>query len=208
MAMTNKKPSFDLEKELLRKVDLVFGMDEVGRGSFAGSLVAAAVCFTNEFEWFKDLNDSKLLTPTKREELSKLILENSKCFIEIIKVEEINQKGIVKCNQIIFESLIRKIHSEHKDKCIHFLIDGNKQNIAEVNLDFIVKGDSKIISIAAASIVAKVFRDKLMTDLEEVYKGYNFSKNKGYGSKFHQEAIKKLGLCEIHRKSFNLKKFL
>jgi ribonuclease HII len=204
----NKKPSFNLEKELLRKVDLVFGMDEVGRGSFAGPLVAAAVCFNNEFEWFNNLNDSKLLSAIERERLSKLILENSKCFIEIIGVEEINQKGIGKCNQRIFENLIRKIHNERKNKRIHFLIDGNKQNIAEENLDFIVKGDSKIISIAAASIVAKVFRDKLMTDLEEVYKGYNFSKNKGYGTKFHQEAIGKLGLCEIHRKSFNLMKFL
>src|ERR1035437_1446763 len=133
MAMTNKKPSYDLEHELLRKVDLVFGMDEVGRGSFAGPLVAAAVCFTKEFEWFKDLNDSKLLTPAKREELSKLILENSKCFIEIIKIKEINQKGIGKCNQQIFDNLIRKIQNESKDRRIYFLIDGGKQTIKEKN---------------------------------------------------------------------------
>ena len=206
--LTNKTPSFNLEKEFLRKVDLVFGLDEVGRGSFAGPLVAAAVCFTKEFEWFSELNDSKLLSPTKRELLSKLILENANCFIEIIEVEEINQKGIGKCNQQIFERLIKNILNEQDGKKVHFLIDGGKQNINNDNLEFIIKGDSKVISIAAASIVAKVFRDKLMTDLEEVYNGYNFSMNKGYGTKFHQEAIKKLGLCEIHRKSFNLQKFL
>jgi ribonuclease HII len=204
----NRKPSFNSEKELLSKVDLVFGMDEVGRGSFAGPLAASAVCFTEEFEWFKDLNDSKLLSAKERERLSKLILNNAKCFIEIIEVEEINQKGIGKCNKLIFERLIRKVLNDYNNKKIHFLIDGGKLDIDNDKLDFIVKGDSKVISIAAASIVAKVYRDKLMTDLETAYAGYNFCKNKGYGTKFHRDAIKKLGLCAIHRTSFNLRKFL
>jgi len=205
-----KKPSFDLEKELREKnFDFVFGMDEVGRGSFAGPLVAAAVAFEKEFpSWFKELNDSKLLSANKRERLSKLILKHAKSFIEIIEVETINKIGIEKCNKLIFERLIKKILSEHKTKSIHFLIDGNKKKIKRKNLSFIVKGDSKVISIAAASIIAKVYRDKLMKDLGEIYKGYNFSKNKGYGTKFHQEAIKKIGLCPIHRKSFNLNKFI
>jgi ribonuclease HII len=201
-------PSYNLEKKLLNTIDLVFGMDEVGRGSFAGPLVAAAVAFKNEFEWFSELNDSKLLTPTKREQLSKLILENAICVIEKIEVVEIDKLGIGKCNQQIFKKLIDKVLNEYSQKKVHFLIDGAKQDINIDNLDFIIKGDSKIISIAAASIVAKVFRDKLMTDLEEVYKGYDFVKNKGYGSKFHRDAIKKLGLCNIHRKSFSLSKFL
>jgi ribonuclease HII len=204
-----KRPSFNLEEELLNNnVNFVFGMDEVGRGSFAGPLVASAVCFDNELEWFSELNDSKLLTTLKREQLSKLVLKNGKCFIEVIEIAEINQLGIGKCNQIIFARLIKKILNEHKEKSVHFLIDGGKQAIKEKNLQFIIKGDSKVISIAAASIIAKVFRDNLMTDLEETYKGYDFCKNKGYGTKFHREAIKKLGLSDIHRKSFNLKKFL
>lgn len=206
-----KIPSFDIEQELLTKnYDLVFGMDEVGRGSFAGPLVASAVCFKEELsnDWFKELNDSKLLTAQKREQLSKLILKNAKCFTEIIEVETINKIGIGKCNKLVFERLIKKIISEHEEKNIHFLIDGRKQKISRKNLQFIVKGDSKVISIAAASIVAKVYRDKLMKNLGKIYRGYNFAKNKGYGTKFHQEAIKKLGLCEIHRKSFNLNKFL
>jgi ribonuclease HII len=202
------KPSYDLEQKLLNTVDLVFGMDEVGRGSFAGPLVAAAVCFTKEFEWFNELNDSKLLTPIKREQLSKLILENATCFIEVIDVAEIDKLGIGKSNQRIFKRLIDKILNKYNVKKVHFLIDGGKQEIDISDLDFIIKGDSKVISIAAASIVAKVFRDKLMTDLEAIYKGYDFSKNKGYGSKFHRDALKQLGLCAIHRKSFDLRKFL
>jgi ribonuclease HII len=202
-----RKPSFELEKELLKKVDLVFGMDEVGRGSFAGPLVASAVCFKKQFYWFKDLNDSKLLSAKKRERLSKLILKSGKCFIEVIEVGTINKIGVGKCNRLIFERLIKKILSEQKGKKIHFLIDGNRKKINRKNLRFIVKGDSQIISIAAASIIAKVQRDKMMRNLGRIYKGYNFSKNKGYGTKFHQQAIKKLGLCEIHRKSFKLQKF-
>lgn len=205
----NKKPSFDLEKKLLKEnFDLVFGMDEVGRGSFAGPLVSAAVCFQKEFVWFKHINDSKVLAAKKREHLSKLILKNAKCFIEIIDVGMINRIGIGKSNRLIFERLIKKILSEHKGRKIHFVIDGNKKRIRRKNLQFIVRGDGQIISIAAASIIAKVYRDKLMRDLETIYRGYNFSKNKGYGTKFHQHAIKKLGLSEIHRKSFNLRKFL
>jgi ribonuclease HII len=206
------KPSFNLEKELkTQNYELVFGMDEVGRGSFAGPLVASAVCFKEELEdndWFKELNDSKLLTALIREQLSKLILKHAKCFTEIIDVETINKIGIGKCNKLVFERLIKKILNEHKGNKIHFLIDGNKKKISRKNLSFIIKGDSKITSIAAASIIAKVYRDKLMVSLGKIYKGYNFSKNKGYGTKFHREAIKKLGLCEVHRKSFNLRKFL
>lgn len=208
--LMNRKPSFKLESELLKNdYDLIFGMDEVGRGSFAGPLVASAVSFKREIgTWFKELNDSKLLTAKKRQRLSKLILKNAKCFTEIIEVETINQIGIGKCNKLIFERLIKKILGEHRDKKILFLIDGRKQKIRGKNLQFIIRGDSKVSSIAAASIIAKVYRDKLMKDLGKVYYGYNFAKNKGYGTKFHQKAIKKLGLCQIHRKSFNLKKFL
>lgn len=207
--MMNKKPSFNLERELkLQNFDFVFGMDEVGRGSFAGPLVATAVCFEKEFKWFKNLNDSKLLSAKKREHLSKLILKNAKCFTETIDIETINKIGIGKSNKLIFERLIKKILSEHQENNIHFAIDGNKQTIRRKNLSFIVRGDSKVISIAAASIIAKVYRDKLMQDLGKSYRGYNFAKNKGYGTKFHRDAIKKLGLCDIHRKSFNLNKFL
>jgi ribonuclease HII len=206
--MTKRKPSFNLERKLLSKVDFVFGMDEVGRGSFAGPLVASAVCFEKEFKWFRDLNDSKLLTAKVRKRLSKLILKNAKCFTEIIDVRTINKIGIGRCNKLIFERLINSILKGNKQKQTHFLIDGNRQKIRRKNLSFIVKGDSEVMSISAASIIAKVYRDNLMQTLGNTYRGYNFAKNKGYGTKFHQQAIKKLGLCEIHRKSFNLQKFV
>jgi ribonuclease HII len=202
---TNKIPSFNLESQLSEKFDFVFGMDEVGRGSFAGPLVAAAVYFEKEFKWFKEINDSKLLTKKKRKQLSKLILKNSVSFIEVIDVEIINEFGIEETNRLIFENLVKRISKEYKKKKIFFLIDGRKKKINSSNIEFIVKGDQKHISISAASIIAKVYRDELMKKLGEQYKGYNFSKNKGYGTKFHQNAIKKLGLCEIHRKSFKFR---
>jgi len=209
---TNKNPSFNFEFELQSQgFELVFGMDEVGRGSFAGPLVASAVCFNKKLdndEWLNEINDSKLLSAAKREQLSKLILANADCFTEEIDVETINEIGIGKCNILIFERLIERILDKFKSRNdIFFLVDG-RNSFKSKNTKFIVGGDRESISIAAASIVAKVYRDKLMDDLEVAYKGYNFAKNKGYGTKFHQEAISKLGLCKIHRTSFNLSKFL
>jgi ribonuclease HII len=183
-------------------------MDEVGRGSFAGPIIAAAVCFKKEYPWFNEINDSKQLTASKREKLSKLILEKGLSFIEIVDVEIINQFGIEEANRLVFTNLINRIIKKYKHKKLYFLIDGNNKPINIKNLEFIIKGDSKSISIAAASIVAKVYRDELMRKLEEKHFGYDFSNNKGYGTKSHQKAIKKLGLSEIHRKSFNLDKFL
>jgi len=205
----HKNPSFDREDKLLNgTIDLVFGMDEVGRGSFAGPLVASAVCFTKEFKWFKEVNDSKLLTHKKRKQLSKLILKNSISFVELIDLEIIDEFGIGEANRLIFENLVKRISNEYKKRKIFFLVDGRKKKINIKDIEFIVKGDQKSISIAASSIIAKVYRDELMKRLGKEYKGYNFSKNKGYGTQFHQKAIKKLGLSEIHRKSFKLQKFL
>lgn len=201
----SKTPSFSIEKELRgRNIDFVFGMDEVGRGSFAGPLVASAVAFEKEFAWFKELNDSKLLTSKKREHLSKLILKNAKYFTEIIDVATINKIGIGRSNKLIFERLIKKILRKHKGREIHFLIDGNKKEIKIKNLQFFVRGDSRIISIAAASIIAKVHRDNLMRKYHKLYPQYNFLNNKGYGTKTHRDAIKQNGLIKIHRTSFNI----
>ena len=202
-----KKPSYKQEAEKINEFDLVFGMDEVGRGSFAGPLVAAAVAFKKEFNWFKDINDSKLLAKNEREKLSKLILDNSISFIEIIDVSVINEFGVGEANRLIFENLVNKINKQFKSKNIYFLVDGNTKKINYKNVDFIVKGDQKCISIAASSIIAKVYRDSLMENLEKTFPGYNFFGNKGYGTKAHRDAIKQLGLSEIHRKSFKLEKF-
>jgi len=203
-----KKPSFKYEQDLLKTIDAVFGIDEVGRGSFAGPLVAAAVYFKKEYKWFKDVNDSKLLTHKKRVRLSKLIQKNATYFIEIIDINLINKLGIGKCNKVIFENLISRIKNEFKNKKMYFLIDGKDKNLKDKQIKFIVKGDQKHISISSASIIAKVCRDNLMKDFGKIYPGYNFSKNKGYGTRFHREALRKYGLSLIHRTSFKLQKFL
>ncbi len=203
-----KKPSFKYEQNLLKTIDAVFGIDEVGRGSFAGPLVAAAVYFKKEYKWFKDVNDSKLLTHKKRGRLSKLIQKQATCFIEIIDIDLINKLGIGKCNKIVFQNLIKRIRNEFKDNEIYFLIDGKDKNLMNKQTEFIVKGDQKHISISAASIIAKVYRDNLMRNFGKIYPGYNFSRNKGYGTKFHRKALRKYGLSLIHRTSFNLQKFL
>jgi ribonuclease HII len=204
----HKTPSFDYEDKLLNETaDMVFGMDEVGRGSFAGPLVASAVCFEKKFKWFKEINDSKLLTHDKRKQLSKLILKNSIFLTEQINVDIINKSGIGNANKLIFQKLIKRIKDKYNSSNVYFLIDGRKIFESQ-NTEFIIKGDQKCISIAASSIIAKVYRDELMKKFEKEYKGYNFSKNKGYGTKFHQKALKKYGMSKIHRKSFNLNKYL
>ena len=208
MKKIHRKPSFNYEGKVNAEYDFVFGMDEVGRGSFAGPLVASAVCFKKKFTWFKEINDSKLLTHKKREQLSKLILKNSIWSIEEINVEMINKSGIGESNRRIFENLIKKITKQYKNNNIFFLIDGRKQRINNANLKFIIKGDRKSISIAASSIIAKVYRDNLMKKYHKKYPQYNFINNKGYGTKFHREAISKFGFCNIHRTIFNLNKFL
>lgn len=204
----NKNPSFNREYKLLNgTVDLVFGMDEVGRGSFAGPLVASAVCFEKQFDWFRDINDSKLLNAKKRELLSELILKNSISFTEIIDVEIINKSGIGEANKLIFRKLIKRIKNKYKTPNIHLLIDGRK-TFESQDVEFIVNGDRKSISIAASSIIAKVYRDEIMRKQHEKYPQYNFFDNKGYGTKYHRDALKEFGLSDIHRKSFNLDKFL
>lgn len=206
--MKNKTLSFSYELNLYKSFDVVFGIDEVGRGSFAGPLVASSVYFEKEHEWFLNIKDSKLLTAKKRNELAKLIIENSFYFTEEIGVNVINKIGIGKANKLAFANLITKIKNKFKDKNICFLIDGNNLDLKTKNIKFIVSGDSKHISIAAASIIAKVYRDNLMRKLDKKYPKYSFAKNKGYGTKTHRESLKKHGLSSVHRTSFNLDKYL
>jgi ribonuclease HII len=188
---------------------MVFGIDEVGRGCFAGPLVASAVCFNKELKdtLFQEINDSKLIKPSKREELAKYVRDNAICFGKEISVAEIDKNGVEKANAFAFKALIKSIHEKYKDKEIYFLIDGRKM-FNDTNTEFMIKGDQKSVSIAAASIIAKVYRDTLMTKLESKYPEFNFSKNKGYGTKSHRDAIKTHGLTALHRKSFKLDKFL
>lgn len=200
-------PTFDEENILWKKgYKYIAGVDEVGRGCFAGPVVAAAVVLPKNFNATNEINDSKLLAPEKRTRLSKIIRKNSLSYsIAEISVEIINQIGIGKATQKAFYQAIKSLNIKPDYIIIDaFYIDHLKRK----NQKPMVHGDRKSISIAAASIVAKVYRDKLMQRLHKRYPQYNLFQNKGYGTKRHQEAIKQYGLSNIHRTSFNLTKFL
>ena len=187
---------FDLEY-INQGVKKLCGIDEVGRGPLAGPVYAVAFLF-NENE-INGVNDSKKLTPKKRELLFQEIEKNNlKYGLGISSVEEIDNINILNATKLAMKRALSNL------KIIPdlVLVDGNFSPDFGVKSIPIVKGDSKSYSISCASIIAKVLRDKFMTDIDEKFPNYGFKQNKGYGTKFHIESIKKFGPCEIHRKLF------
>lgn len=188
-------------------MDFLIGTDEAGRGPGAGGVFASAVCFTNPtnnlIEQLSDVNDSKKLSKKKREELYDIILENtinSTVCIEVEEIEEINiLNASLKAMRLACENVIRQVNAFNP----LVLVDGNKL-IKGFNYPqkFIIKGDGKSASIAAASILAKVSRDRYMEELDKKFPQYNWVKNAGYLTKEHLEAIEKYGITPHHRKSF------
>ena len=177
----------------------IAGVDEVGRGSLIGPVYAAAVILDKSINK-KLLKDSKSLTKSKREFLSKYIKENSMWSIGKASVKEIEKINILQASLLAMKRAIRKL----KKKPSIVLIDGNKlPRIKNYNLKSIVKGDQKIPSISAASIIAKVARDKMITNLGKKFKEYYWDQNSGYGTKQHLKAIKKFGVTTHHRKTFS-----
>lgn len=221
------KPSLKEEKVLWQKgYKYVIGLDEVGRGAFAGPVVVAAVVFDERVienkikDTLADVDDSKRVKTLKRISLTREIVSSSTYSIAIIPVSVINKKGIGKATQIGFRKTVKNVIDQvsnikdqktNNESEFFVLIDGFHikylKGFGLKNQKAIIKGDQKCVSIAAASIIAKTHRDRLMKRLHKKYPQYYFGKNKGYGTKQHQEAIKKNGLCKIHRKSFNLEKF-
>ena len=183
---------------------IIAGVDEVGRGSLIGPVYAAAVIL-NKTVKKSLLKDSKKLSKTKREILSKYIKKNSVWSIGKASVKEIEKLNILYASLLAMKRAIKKL----KKKPILVLIDGNKlPEIKNYNLKSIIKGDQKIPSISAASIIAKVTRDKMITNLGKKFKGYYWDQNKGYGTKQHLKAIENLGITSQHRKTFSpIKKF-
>ena len=178
---------------------IVAGVDEVGRGSLIGPVYAAAVILNKSINK-KILKDSKSLTRAKRETLSKYIKKNSVWSIGKASVKEIEKINILHASLLAMKRAIKKL----KKKPNLVLIDGNKlPEIKNYNMKSIIKGDQKIPSISAASIVAKVTRDKMITNLGKKFTGYNLKNNFGYGTKEHLRAIKKLGITSEHRKTFS-----
>jgi ribonuclease HII len=176
----------------------ICGIDEVGRGPFAGPVIASAVILPKDCNILY-INDSKQLSEKKREELYDEIISNAVAFgIGSVPPDQIDDMNIL---QATYEAM-RKAISNLALKPDILLNDAVTIPGVDIRQVPIIKGDAKSISIAAASIVAKVTRDRLMVAYDKVFPGYDFANNKGYGSPKHIEAIKKLGLTPIHRRSF------
>lgn len=192
-------------------IQFIAGVDEVGRGPLAGPVVAAAVILPKEFHVL-GIDDSKKLSEKKRELLFEQIKEHAICYgigmVEHDEIDEINileatKKAMKKAIEQADEKLRQKLGEQGKDRGIqHILIDALTLKNVPIPQTGIVKGDSKSVSIAAASILAKVTRDRLMQRYHEEYPYYSLNSNKGYGTKAHYEGIEQHGICQIHRKTF------
>ena len=176
----------------------IAGVDEVGRGSLIGPVYAAAVILKNSIDK-KKIKDSKKLSKTNRENLEKYIKKNSYWSIGSASLIEIEKLNILNASLLAMKRAIQKL----KKKPTLVLVDGNKlPEMKNYKLKSIIKGDQKISEISAASIIAKVSRDRLITNLSKKFNKYSWSKNAGYGTKDHLIAIKKYGVTHLHRKSF------
>ena len=185
--------------EVKNLMKIIAGVDEVGRGSLIGPVYASAVILKKSINP-KLLKDSKSLSKKDREYLCTYIKKNSTWSIGKASVKEIEKLNILQASLLAMKRAIKKL----KRKPTHVLIDGNKTpELENYNLKSVIKGDKKIPSISAASIIAKVSRDKFITTLSKKNKGYDWDKNFGYGTKQHLKALKKLGITKHHRKTFS-----
>lgn len=177
---------------------ILAGVDEVGRGPLAGAVIAAAVIL-DPAKPVAGLDDSKKLTHKKRELLNDEILRNCLSYgIGRAEVDEIDEINILQATFLAMQRAVQQLQVQpHK-----ILVDGNKVPQFNVPAEAIIGGDGSISEISAASIIAKVYRDREMCQLATKYPQYGFEKHKGYGTKFHLDAIKQWGICDIHRKSF------
>ena len=195
---------YEYEEKLYKDgVNYIAGVDEAGRGPLAGPVYAAAVILPEDADLF-GINDSKKLSPKKREELFQKITEIAVSYaIFSVDEKEIDEINILNATHKAMNGAVNSL-SQKPD---YVIIDGNSIKGMEIAHETVVKGDAKSISIAAASILAKVSRDRYIDKMGEVYPEYGFENHKGYGTKAHTDAILKYGVCPIHRRTF-LKKLL
>jgi ribonuclease HII len=190
-------PDFTYEDVAIAQGLLPCGIDEAGRGPWAGPVFAAAVILEpNNIP--PGLNDSKQLTEAKREALFEVIMSSADVGIGQAIVDEIDQLNILQANHLAMRRAVEALRQQPTLA----LVDGNRAPPLSIRVQTIVKGDAKCLSIAAASIIAKVSRDRLMVSLDKTYPGYGFAKHKGYGTAAHAQALQRLGVCDAHRKSF------
>lgn len=184
----------------------VLGVDEAGRGPLAGAVVAGAVIIPEYFSELDEINDSKKLTEKKREKLFEIIMEKCIVGIGISDEKEIDEVNILNATFSAMRKAISQVTEKTEFDVI--LVDGNHKIKGYMGKqEEVIKGDAKSLSIAAASIVAKVTRDRMMLEVDKEFPEYNFAKHKGYGTKLHREILLEKGPCKYHRKSF-LKKIL
>ena len=221
--MAKLKPKPDLSFELAHRSEgrICVGVDEVGRGCLAGPVVTAAVILPSfvyeahddgQAAWWLELNDSKLLKPSQRERLAALLHEHAQVEVAWCSVEEVDRFNILHASMIA----MRKALTPFSGKATTVLVDGHidpfqvryrcepglQKKLGFSHVETLVKGDQRSLSIAAASIVAKVYRDRWMNDLDKDYPGYSFGTHKGYSTPAHYKAIELLGPCALHRMSF------
>jgi len=192
---------FSIEISLIKDgYNIIAGVDEVGRGPLAGPVVAAAVILDINSNLFENVNDSKKISEKNRKELYELIIENSLAYsINVIDNYEIDSINILNSTMLAMNNAINNLNI----KPDYLLIDGNYFKGNAIPHRTVIKGDSISKSIAAASILAKVYRDNWMFEIaDKEFPQYNFAKHKGYPTKEHIELIKKYGICKYHRISF------
>ena len=186
------------KKYLTSAIKYIAGTDEAGRGPLAGPVVAAAVILPKDF-YDERIDDSKKLSAHLREELFDVIRKNALSYAyTIISQNKIDEINILKASLLAMKRSVQKLKLQPDI----ILVDGNKSFVYDAKVIPIIKGDSKSLSIASASIIAKVVRDKIMMKLAKDYPQYGWDRNKGYPTKEHIEAILRYGACKIHRKTF------
>ncbi len=197
------KPTLEFEINLWNaSFSRIAGVDEAGRGAWAGPVAAAAVILPHDPSLIHTLNhvlDSKLMTPLARERWTPRIKESALGWgVGFASASEIDGLGIVPATKL---AAMRALAALYPDYLITDYLVFREMDLPQTAL---VKGDQRSLSVAAASVIAKTARDAVMREMDDQFPGYGFDRNKGYGTHFHQDAIKKLKLCEIHRKSFSI----
>ena len=197
--MTNNMREYE-NKYIDLGYKVIAGTDEAGRGPLVGPVVAACVVLPNDYE-NEEINDSKKLTEKKREKLYDIIMENALAVgVSIISAKEIDEINILEASR---KGMIESFKEANKKIKIEVLLtDAMEIKTLDIPVEKIIKGDAKSISIAAASIIAKVTRDRLLMELDKKYPEYGFSSHKGYPTKKHLEAIEKYGIFDEYRKTY------